>query len=56
LEQEIRLNGEHQNHLLYLSEQKSLSKNFRDESSIKSKSEGNRNQFKFNEEIQKDVQ
>ena len=39
-----------------LSEQDSLSKTFRDESSIKSKSEGNRIQFKFNEEIQSRVQ
>ena len=39
-----------------LSEQDSLSKKFRDESSIKFKSEGNRIQFKFNEGIQSGVQ
>jgi hypothetical protein len=39
-----------------LSEQDSLSKNFRDESSIKFKSGGNRIQFKFNEGIQCGVQ
>ena len=39
-----------------LSEQDSLSKKFRDESSIKFKSGGNRIQFKFNEGIQSGVQ
>jgi len=39
-----------------LSEQDSLSKKFRDESSIKFRSEGNRIQFKFNEEIQSGAQ
>jgi hypothetical protein len=39
-----------------LSEQDSLSKTSRDVSSIKSKSEGNRIQLKFNEEIQSGVQ
>ena len=39
-----------------LSEQDSLSKKFRDESSIKFKSRGNRIQFKFSEEIQSGVQ
>jgi len=38
------------------SEQDSVSKKFRDESSIKFKSEGNRIQFKFNEEFQSGVQ
>jgi hypothetical protein len=39
-----------------LSEQDSLSKKFRDESSIKFKSGGNRIQFKYNEGIQSGVQ
>ena len=39
-----------------LSEQDSLSKKFRDESSIKFISQRNRIQFKFNEEIQSGVQ